>query len=141
MAQTLSQVMSQNVISCSPNQTLKDAAQIMSQHNIGSLPVVEDGQLLGMITDRDITLRSTAKGKDDDTTTVAECMTSHSLVYGTPDMDVHEAAHLMSDQQIRRLPVVDQDRVVGIVALGDLATEDQYQNEAGEALSGISSRH
>ncbi|RYL95255.1 CBS domain-containing protein [Sporolactobacillus sp. THM7-4] len=138
MPQTLREVMSKNVISCSPNQTLKEAAQLMSQHNIGSLPVIESGKLLGMITDRDITLRSAAKGKDDDQTSVAECMTSNSLVSGTPDMDVHEAARLMSEKQIRRLPVIDNNQVIGIVSLGDLATEDRYQNEAGEALSGIS---
>ncbi|WKB36611.1 CBS domain-containing protein [Terrilactibacillus sp. S3-3] len=138
MTQTLSQVMSKDVVCCSPDQTLKEAAQLMSQHNIGSIPVVENGELKGIITDRDITLRSAAKGKDDDKTTVADCMTSKSLVSGTPDMDVHQAADLMSQNQIRRLPVVDNNEVVGVVSLGDIATENQFQDEAGEALSSIS---
>lgn len=141
MVQTLKEVMSSDVVCCSPDQTLKEAAELMSKHNIGSIPVVDNGRLEGIITDRDITLRSTAKGKDDDKVRVDECMTSNSMISGTPEMDVHEAAQLMSNHQIRRLPVVDNGRVVGIVALGDLATENQYSNEAEAALSGISSSH
>lgn len=138
MVQTLRQVMTNDIVSCSPDQTLKDAAGLMSSHNIGSIPVIDNGKLEGIITDRDITLRSAARGKDDDKVTVAECMTSNNLISGTPDMDVHEAARLMSEKQIRRLPIVENNRVVGIVSLGDLATENQYQDEAGKALSGIS---
>lgn len=130
--------MTSDIVSCSPNQTLKEAAELMSSHNIGSIPVINNGNLEGIITDRDITLRSAARGKDDDKVTVAECMTSSNLISGTPDMDVHEAARLMSEKQIRRLPIVENNRVVGIVSLGDLATENQFQDEAGKALSGIS---
>ena len=135
--QHLSQLMSKNVISVSPNQTVQEAASLMSQYNIGSLPVVENGQLKGIITDRDITLRSTANGMDGQTP-VSQCMSSGNLVSGRPDMDAHEAAQLMASQQIRRLPVVDNDQVVGMVALGDLAAQNIYADEAGQALSDIS---
>lgn len=130
--------MTSDIVCCSPNQTLKEAAELMSRHNIGSIPVINNGKLEGIITDRDITLRSAARGKDDDKMAVANCMTSNNLISGRPDMDVHEAARLMSEKQIRRLPVVENDRVVGIVSLGDLATENQLKDEAEKALSGIS---
>ncbi|HET7580343.1 MAG TPA: CBS domain-containing protein [Bacillales bacterium] len=137
MAQQLSELMSQNVVSVSPDQSLQEAASLMNQYNIGALPVVENGKLCGVITDRDITLRSTAQGKDGQTS-VSECMSSTDLVSGRSDMDPHEAAQLMAQRQIRRLPVVDNDQVVGMVALGDLAAQNVYANEAGQALSGIS---
>jgi CBS domain-containing protein len=138
MTEKLQNVMTQSVVSVSPDQSLKEAAALMSQYNVGSLPVVQNGQLAGIITDRDITLRSTAKGLDGNTT-VSQCMTSGNLVSGNPTMDVHEAANLMAQNQIRRLPVVDNNNVVGMVALGDLATKNIYQNEAGQALTNISS--
>lgn len=134
--QTLSSLMHQNVVSVSPNQSLQEAAGLMSQYNIGSLPVVENGQLMGIITDRDITLRSTAQGKDGQTP-VSQCM-SQNPIQGNPNMDVHDAANLMAQSQIRRLPVVDNNQVVGMVALGDFASQNIYANEAGQALSSIS---
>ncbi|HEU5141088.1 MAG TPA: CBS domain-containing protein [Bacillales bacterium] len=135
--QQLRNMMAQNVVSVSPDQTLQQAASLMSQYNIGSLPVVENGKLCGVITDRDITLRSTAQGIDGQTP-VSQCMSTTDLVSGRPDMDAHEAAQIMAQRQIRRLPVVENDQVVGMVALGDLASQDIYANEAGQALSGIS---
>lgn len=135
--QTLRSLMSDNVVTVSPQQTIQEAAQLMSQYNVGSLPVVENGELRGIITDRDITLRSTAQGRDGQTT-VGECMSSQNLISGTPEMDVHEAARMMAEHQIRRLPVVENNRVVGMVALGDLASQNIYANEASQALSSIS---
>ncbi|WP_211295891.1 CBS domain-containing protein [Alteribacillus bidgolensis] len=128
--------MTQNVATISPQQTVQEAAALMSQYNVGSIPVVENGQLRGMITDRDITLRSTAQGVAP-STPVSQCMTQN-LVFGNDNMDVHEAANLMAQNQIRRLPVVNNNQVVGMVAIGDLATQNIYQNEAGQALSSIS---
>ncbi len=136
MSQHLNEIMSRDVISVSPEQSIQEAASLMKQHDIGSIPVVENGQILGIITDRDIALRSTSAGKET-TIPVRECMTSNPTV-AEPTMDVHEAARIMSEQQIRRLPVVENGQLVGMVAIGDLATEQIYQNEAGEALSGIS---
>lgn len=130
------EIMSQNVATVSPNQTIQEAAQLMSQHNIGSIPVVENGQVKGIITDRDITLRTTAEGRDNNIP-VSHVMTS-TIVSGSPDMSVEEAANLMSQNQIRRLPIVENNNLVGIVSLGDIATENAYNNEAEQALSSIS---
>ncbi|HET7629623.1 MAG TPA: CBS domain-containing protein [Bacillales bacterium] len=139
MANQLRNVMTPQVIAVTPEQTLQQAAALMSQYNIGCLPVIQqNGQLCGMITDRDIALRCVAAGVNS-IAPVGQCMSTTNLVCGTPDMDAHEAARLMSDFQIRRLPVVEQNgQVVGMVALGDLATEQIYANEAGQALSSIS---
>ncbi|MFT4416863.1 CBS domain-containing protein [Fredinandcohnia humi] len=128
--------MTENVASVSPNQTIKEAAELMSQYNVGAIPVVENGQLRGIITDRDITLRTTAEGRSSDTP-VAHVMSS-TLVKGSPEMSVDEASNLMSQHQIRRLPIVENNNLVGIVALGDLATNNTYENEAEQALSSIS---
>lgn len=132
----LDQLMSKNVVSITGDQTIQEAAALMKQYNIGSVPVVDNGQLQGVITDRDITLRSTAEGSATNVP-VRECM-STNLTVASPSMDAHEASALMAQHQIRRLPVVDNGQLVGMVALGDLATEAIYQNEAGEALSNIS---
>ena len=137
MSQKLSDIMTQSVATVSPEQTVQEAAQLMSQHNVGSIPVVQNGNVVGIVTDRDIALRAVSQGQAPSSTTVQTVMSS-SLVTGTPQMDVHEAANLMSEQQIRRLPVVENGQLTGIVALGDLATQNIYQNEAGEALSQIS---
>ncbi len=136
MSQTLRDIMTTNVVSVSPQQSIQEAARLMREHNVGALPVVENGQLKGIITDRDITIRSTAQGQEDNTP-VSQVMSS-STVEASPDMDVHEAAQLMAQHQIRRLPVVENNRLVGMVALGDLATENIYQDEAQEALADIS---
>jgi CBS domain-containing protein len=136
MAQRLRDVMTRQVATVHPNQTLEEAAKIMSEYNIGPVPVVENGQCVGMITDRDIAIRATAHNRDSQTR-VRDVMT-HNIVTASADMDVHDAADLMAKHQIRRLPVVDNQQVVGIVSLGDLAVRDIYENEAGSALSDIS---
>ena len=137
MVQSLQEIMSKNVATISPQQSVAEAAQIMSQHNIGSIPVVQNGQCVGIITDRDITLRAAAKGANT-TTTKVETIMSKNVVTATPQMDVHEASKLMADKQIRRLPIVENNKLTGIIAIGDIAVENKYQNEAGDALSDIS---
>lgn len=130
--------MTNDVYTVNESQSIQEAAALMSEHNIGALPVVDNSEnMVGMITDRDITLRSTAQGEAAQTP-VSEVMTAQQIVHGTPDMDIHQAAELMAQQQIRRLPIVENGKIVGMVALGDLAVDDQLQNEAGEALSDIS---
>lgn len=130
--------MTSDVFTVSSTQSIQDAAKIMSDNNIGAIPVVDQsGSMVGIVTDRDITLRSTAQGEAADTP-VAEVMTAQKIVQGTPDMDVHEAVQLMSQQQIRRLPVTENGHVIGMVALGDIAVDNQYNNEAEQALSTIS---
>ena len=138
MPQSLRDIMTANVITIKETQTVQEAAALMSQNNIGAIPVVNNsGQMAGIITDRDITLRTTAQGENPQTP-VSEVMTAQTIVQGTPDMNVHQAANLMAQQQIRRLPVVENGQVVGMVALGDLAVQSQYANEAEEALQSIS---
>jgi len=134
---TLKDIMTQNVATVSPRQTVQQAAQLMSRHNVGSVPVVENGKCVGIVTDRDIALRAVSQGQSPQSVTVQSVM-STNVVTGNPQMDVHEAADLMAQKQIRRLPVVENGQVTGIVALGDLATQNIYQNEAGQALSSIS---
>ncbi|MDT7934505.1 MAG: CBS domain-containing protein [Sphingomonadaceae bacterium] len=107
-----------------PQDTLKRAAELMDELNVGVLPVVGDGRLLGVITDRDITVRATAAGLAPDDAFVSEAMSANPRTV-SPEDDVAEAQRIMSDQQVQRLPVVDSTgRLVGILSLGDLAESD-----------------
>ncbi|GAX90627.1 CBS domain-containing protein [Effusibacillus lacus] len=133
----LRDLMTSEVKTCSPNDSVVEAAKIMRSIDVGIVPVVEGDKLVGVVTDRDIVLNVVAEGQDVATSRVANCMTS-SVVTGTPEMDAHVAADLMAENQIRRLPVVENGRLVGIVAIGDLATVAIHENEAGYALSEIS---
>ncbi|MDD4588140.1 MAG: CBS domain-containing protein [Heliobacteriaceae bacterium] len=137
MAHSLREIMTRNVTTVSSQHLITDVAKLMSRNDIGSVPVVDNDQYVGIISDRDIVIRAIAQDNDINTTKVETAMT-RDVVTGTPDMDVHRAADMMADMQIRRLPVVDNGKLVGIVSLGDLATVDIYQNEAGQALSEIS---
>ncbi|WP_339229718.1 CBS domain-containing protein [Oceanobacillus sp. FSL K6-2867] len=138
MPQYIRDIMTSNVMTINETQSVQEAAAIMSQYNVGAIPVVNNsGQMVGIITDRDITLRTTAQGQNAQTP-VSQVMTAQQMVQGTPDMGVHEAAQLMADQQIRRLPVVENGNLIGMVALGDLAVQNQYANEAEQALASIS---
>ena len=130
------QIMTTDVSTVTPNDTVTKAASIMKQLNVGSVPVIDGSRVVGIVTDRDITLRGIAKGGDPNQK-ISEIMTS-DVKYATPDMDVHAVADLMAENQVRRLPVIDNDRLVGIVAIGDLAVENIFENEAGEALHNIS---
>ncbi|WP_456276143.1 CBS domain-containing protein [Bacillus sp. AK128] len=132
----LRDIMTENVATVSPNQTVQEAARLMSEYNVGSIPVVDNRKVLGIITDRDITLRSTAQGLTS-STVVSEVM-STDVVCGTPDMNVEEAASLMAQKQIRRLPVVEHNQLIGVIALGDIATNEMFDEEAEAALTNIS---
>ncbi|WLR51389.1 CBS domain-containing protein [Bacillus tianshenii] len=136
MNQSIRNLMQSNVISVDSNQSVKDAAELMSKHNIGVLPVTESGQVVGMVTDRDITLRNTAQGQQGDEP-VSQIM-SNNVIQATPEMDVQEAAQIMSQNQIRRLPVVENGRIIGMLSLGDLATNEQFDHQAEETLTNIS---
>ena len=127
------EVMSRRIIAISPEETVAVAARLLSQHNIGALPVCSrDGRLRGMVTDRDIVVRCVAAGDDPERTRVAEIMTRRVLA-AEPDRSVDEAARLM-----RRLPVQEHGRLVGMVSLGDVAVRPDYTMEAGEVLQEIS---
>jgi CBS domain-containing protein len=131
----LKDIMTTDVETVTINTPLQEAAEIMKKYDVGSLPVLDKDTLVGIITDRDIVLRGVAGGNAN--LTCREAMTS-DIVSGTPDMDAREAARIMAYRQIRRLPVVDNGKLIGIVALGDIATEPNLTNEAGDALNDIS---
>ena len=132
----ITQVMTTDVWVGSPDDTLQKAAQMMAEYDFGILPVIVNNQLVGMISDRDITIRAVAKGFSPNEHFVKEIMTN-DVEFIFQDDSVEDAAQMMSDLQVRRLPVVDSDeQLVGIVSLGDLAISDD--KAAGEALESIS---
>jgi len=134
----LKEIMSHNVESVSPGDTLEKAAQKMEELNVGPLPVCESNRVVGMLTDRDITVRATAAGCDPKTTLIGDVM-SQEVICCYEDQDVQEAAKLMKEKQIRRLLVMSRaDQLVGIVSLGDLATETGDQGQSGEVLKKVS---
>lgn len=130
-------VMTSQVETVTPNCTIEEIARLMKSNDVGSIPVCEGKKVLGMITDRDIVIKVLADGKNLLSVSAKDIMNS-DVITVTSDQDVHEAARVMADYQIRRLPVIDQGKIVGIVALGDLAIEKIHVNEAGDALSDIS---
>jgi CBS domain-containing protein len=135
--QKISEVMSSDVQTISPDATIEEAAQEMRDGDFGLVPVAEDEELLGVITDRDIAVRAVAEGRDP-STLVREIM-SEEVVWAGEDDSVEDAARIMSDHQIRRLPVVDAEQhLVGIVSLGDFAVDSADIQPVVEALSDIS---
>jgi CBS domain-containing protein len=132
------EIMTPNVEVIRPEATLKEAAEKMSRLDIGPLPVCDGDQLVGMLTDRDITVRAVAAGRDPNTTQVAEVMTPE-VVYCFADQEVEEAAKMMERFQIRRVPVLGHDqRLVGIVALADIALQGGDRDVAEDTLEGVS---
>lgn len=129
--------MSTDVQTISPDDTIEEAAQEMRDGDFGLVPVVEDEELVGVVTDRDIAIRAVAEGKDP-STPVGEVM-SEGVVWVNEDDSVEDAARIMSEHQIRRLPVVDSEQhLVGIVSLGDFAVDSSEIEPVVEALSDIS---
>ncbi len=135
--QKLKELMSRDVKVISPDMSIREAASQMRDGDFGMLPVGENDRMIGTITDRDIAIRGVAEGKDADTK-VRDVM-SEGISWAYEDDSVEAAARIMSERQVRRLPVVDRDkRLVGIVALGDFAVESSEVRPTAEALSGIS---
>jgi len=121
-----------------PETALIEAAQKMKSLDIGMLPVCDGDRLVGVITDRDITVRGVAQGSDPKTARVQEVMTPE-VIYCFDDEDVKEAAKKMEEKQVRRLPVLNREkRLVGIVSLGDLAVRTGKEKLAGEVLERVS---
>ena len=132
------QLMNPCVVSIDPGESAALAARLLARHNVGALPVCSGaGALLGMVTDRDIILRCVAAGEDPAHVPVRTIMTRHPAAV-SPDADPRQAARLMSGQQIRRLPVVDNGKVVGMLSLGDLAKCGRWEMEISRALTDIS---
>lgn len=130
-------IMTKNVAFINPDSTIIEAAKLMQKHNVGSIPVCDQNGVVGVITDRDIVLRNVASGSDPQKTIVRNIMTSQVTTV-TPDTDVNQVSDIMSSSQIRRVPVVENNTLVGIVALGDLATDNRFDTEASDALTDIS---
>ncbi len=134
----VSDIMSRDVQLVDPKTRLAEAARMMRDKDIGFLPVGEEDRLVGTLTDRDIAIRSTAEGKDPNATTVGDAM-STNLVYCFEHQDAGEAAAIMGERQVRRLPVLNRDkRMVGIVSVGDIATETGHLGLAGATVEAVS---
>jgi CBS domain-containing protein len=134
----LKDVMTPGVEVIAPDASIYEAAEKMSHCDIGPLPVCEGDRLIGMLTDRDITVRAVAAGRDPRTTHVRDVMTP-DVVYGFDDEEVQDAARLMAQYQIRRLPVLNRSKqLVGMVALGDLAVHPGIQPVTAEVLEQVS---
>ena len=133
----LSEILTRDVETISPEATAREAAERMRSMDVGSLPVCDGRRLLGMVTDRDLAIRVLAEGRDPNATCVQDAMTP-DVCYAFEDDDVQRAAQIMKERQIRRLPVLDRERhLVGIVALGDIATtgKDRLSGDALEQIS------
>jgi CBS domain-containing protein len=133
MVQTVKDVMTSDVVSCDVFASIRDVAQLMRDHGIGDVLVRDGEKLYGIVTDRDLVVRCLAEGADASRATVREAC-SQAVTSVAPGLPVDEAAQLMRDKAIRRLPVVHHGKPVGIVTLGDLAVE----REPTSALAEIS---
>ena len=129
-------VMTSNPTTCEPTATLVDAAKVMAREDVGPVPIVEGGKLVGLLTDRDIIIRAVAEGRDVTSTTVRD-VASKDLVTVTADEDLDRALQLMAQHQVRRIPVVEGDRVVGIVSQADVARAAD-EEKTGEVVQQIS---
>lgn len=135
----LRDIMTKSVIRIDPEESVAVAARTLAHYNIGVLPVCGgDGRICGLVTDRDLVTRCLASGRSPASMTVREVMTGN-VISAQPDMDAGAAAHLMGRQQIRRLPVVENGRLCGMVSLGDLANREESIYDATDALAEISS--
>jgi CBS domain-containing protein len=136
MSMNVADVMTTNVDSCSPESTCKEVAMKMKELDVGAVPICDNEKLVGIVTDRDIVIKGFVNNLSSDSM-ISELVTDN-VVKGSKEMSVEEAVRLMSQHQIRRLPIVEDDKLVGIVSLGDLAVNNQSTYEAAQALKNIS---
>ncbi|MBA2615910.1 MAG: CBS domain-containing protein [Actinobacteria bacterium] len=129
-------VMTSNPTTCERSASVADAARVMAQEDVGPVPIVEGGRVVGIVTDRDIVVRVVAEGRDPSSTTLGEIVSS-DLVTVQPDSPLSEALELMAQNQVRRIPVVEGDQLVGIVAQADVARAAD-EEETGEVVQQIS---
>lgn len=133
----LKDIMTESVVKIHPDESVDVAARMLTHYNIGVLPVCDDREnLIGMVTDRDLITRCVASGRAPEKTCVREVMTNR-VVSATPEMDTGVAAHLMGREQVRRLPIVDKGKLCGMVSVGDIATREEINYDAAEALGEI----
>ena len=129
-------VMTPNPKTVSPDDTVQAAAQIMQREDTGAVPVVSNGRVLAVVTDRDIVVRVVAEGAS--LSSPVRSIASQDVICATPEMTTREASDLMSEHQIRRLPVVENDLLVGIVSIGDIAVKEGKDSRTGDTLQSIS---
>ena len=133
------EIMTNRVVRIHPEECVAVAARQLAQNNIGAMPVCgNDGRVLGVVTDRDLVTRCLASNRSPEKTRVREVMTG-AVISATPDMSVAMAASLMGHKQVRRLPVVENGQLCGMVSLGDLANREESSYDAADALATISS--
>lgn len=132
----ISDVMTPNPRSVSSKDSIREAARIMRDEDTGVVPIVDEGRAVGVVTDRDIVVRAVAE--DGQLNGPVGDIASSNLVCVSPDASTREAEELMSEHQVRRLPVVQGERLVGIVSLGDLAVKDPSDRRVGDTLQHIS---
>ncbi|MBY0599731.1 CBS domain-containing protein [Bacillus bingmayongensis] len=133
---TVREFMSTDIVQCTPLDNVYEAAVKMKEEDIGMIPVVENNQVVGLVTDRDLVVRGIAE-KHPGSNKITNVMTT-GIVSVSPDDSIEKATELMAQHQIRRLPVVENGELVGMLALGDLATTEKADDQAGFALSEIS---
>jgi len=136
MGKSVREAMTASVSSVSPMQSLADAAEVMKREDVGSVPVVQEGRLAGIVTDRDIVTRAVAEQRDPQAVTVEE-IASQDLVTVEPGQDLDEALALMARHKVRRLPVLEDGRLVGMLAQADVALEAK-EEMVGEMVEQIS---
>jgi CBS domain-containing protein len=132
----ISEIMTTNPVTVGPDATLGEVATLMRQEDCGSIPVVEDGRLVGIVTDRDIVVRAIAAGKDPKASRVSEIMSADPVTV-KPDDKVTDAERQMRERQIRRLPVVDDGKLVGIIVTAQIARVER-PNDTGVTIKEIS---
>ena len=134
----LRDIMTQSPVKIHPDESVAVAARMLTRHNIGVLPVCgTDGKLCGVVTDRDLVTRCMASQRSAEQMRVRDVMTGR-VISAAPDMETGAAAHLMGREQVRRLPIVENGKLCGMVSLGDLASREESSIDAGDALSDIS---
>ena len=133
----LKDIMSKSVVKIHPQENVEVAARLLTHYNIGALPVCDNaGRLIGVVTDRDLVTRCLASNRTPGETKVRDIMTSR-VVTASGEMEVGVAAHLMAREQVRRLPVIEGEKLLGMVSVGDLACREEGSYDAAEALEGI----
>lgn len=134
----ISELMTPNPSTVAPTETIQNTAKLMRDEDTGAIPVVDNGKVIGMVTDRDIVIRAVADGMPL-SRPVRDIVSQGDVVFATPGMSTKEASELMSEYQIRRLPVVDEnEKLVGIVSLGDIAVKEGKDSRTGDTLENIS---
>jgi CBS domain-containing protein len=136
MAKSVRDTMTTQPATVERSRPVAEAARIMRDQNVGSLPVVEEGRLIGMITDRDIVIRLVAEGRELESTSVGDAYTDQPVTV-EPEQDLDDALTLMARYQVRRLPVTEGDRLIGMLAQADVALEEK-EKTTGEVVQAIS---